>query len=75
MAKSQDVKPFSAELEGWLKNGKDKTFPGLIRLFEETKKEYGTLDILVNNAAFHIYQPIEQVSAETFHQHFNVNVL
>lgn len=47
----------------------------VIRLFEETKKEYGTLDILVNNAAFHIYQPIEQVSAETFHQHFNVNVL
>ena len=45
------------------------------RLFEETKKAFGTLDILVNNAAFQGYTPIEQVSAETFHRHFNVNVL
>jgi len=45
------------------------------RLFEETKKAFGTLDILVNNAAFQGYTPIEQVSAENFHQHFNVNVL
>lgn len=45
------------------------------RLFEETKKAFGTLDILVNNAAFQGYTPIEQVSVETFHQHFNVNVL
>jgi len=44
------------------------------RLFEETKKAFGTLDILVNNAAFQGYTPIEQVSSETFHQHFNVNV-
>lgn len=47
----------------------------VIRLFEETKKAFGTLDILVNNAAFQGYTPIEQVSVETFHQHFNVNVL
>lgn len=45
------------------------------RLFEETKKTFGTLDILVNNAAFQGYTPIEQVSVENFHQHFNVNVL
>jgi len=45
------------------------------RLFEETKKAFGTLDILVNNAAFQGYTPIEQVTAESFHQHFNVNVL
>jgi len=45
------------------------------RLFEETKKAFGTLDILVNNAAFQGYTPIEQVSAASFHQHFNVNVL
>lgn len=46
------------------------------RLFEETKKTFGTsLDILVNNAAYQGYTPIEQVSAESFHQHFNVNVL
>ena len=45
------------------------------RLFGETTKAFGTLDILVNNAAFHIYEPIGQISADTFHQHFNVNVL
>ena len=45
------------------------------RLFEETKKAFGTLDILVNNAVFQQFLPIEQVSAESFHQHFNVNVL
>lgn len=45
------------------------------RLFEETKKAFGGLDILVNNAAFQGYTPIEQVSVESFHQHFDVNVL
>src|SRR5690606_13076975 len=34
----------------------------VIRLFEETKKAFGTLDILVNNAAHQGYTPIEQVS-------------
>lgn len=45
------------------------------RLFEETKKVFGTLDILVNNAVFQQFLPIEQASVATFHQHFNVNVL
>ena len=47
----------------------------VIRLFEETKKAFGKLDILVNNAVYQQFLPIEQVSAEAFHQHFNVNVL
>ena len=47
----------------------------VIRLFEETKKAFGTLDILVNNAVFQQYLPIEQASVEAFHRHFNVNVL
>lgn len=47
----------------------------IIRLFEETKNAFGTLDILVNNAAIYQYAPIEQVSAESIHQHFNINVL
>ncbi|HEX5552746.1 MAG TPA: glucose 1-dehydrogenase [Chitinophagaceae bacterium] len=47
----------------------------VIKLFEEAKKAFGTLDILVNNAAFQEYIPIEQVTPENFHQHFNVNVL
>ncbi|MCE7067411.1 glucose 1-dehydrogenase [Dyadobacter sp. CY326] len=47
----------------------------VIRLFEETKQAFGTLDILVNNAVFQQFLPIKQASAEAFHQHFNVNVL
>jgi 3-oxoacyl-[acyl-carrier protein] reductase len=47
----------------------------VIRLFEETEKTYGTLDVLVNNAVSQGYAPIEQISVEAFHQSFNVNVL
>ena len=47
----------------------------VIRIFEETKKAFSTLDILVNNAGIYNYETIEQVSAETFHQQFNINVL
>lgn len=47
----------------------------VIRLFEEIKKAFGTLDILVNNAAHQQYLPIEQVSVENFHKHFDTNVL
>lgn len=45
------------------------------RLFEETRRAFGTLDILVNNAVFQQFLPIEQASAAAFHQRFNVNVL
>ena len=45
------------------------------RLFEETKQAFGTLDILVNNAVFQQYLPVEQASVAAFHQHFDVNVL
>src|SRR5258707_7191267 len=44
------------------------------RLFEETKKAFGALDILVNNAVYQGYAPIEGISAEIFHNSFNVNV-
>ena len=47
----------------------------VIRLFEETEKAYGTLNVLVNNAVSQGYAPIEQISVEAFHQSFNVNVL
>ena len=45
------------------------------RLFEETEKAFGTPDILVNNAVFQQFLPIEQATEHAFHQHFNVNVL
>lgn len=44
------------------------------RLFQETKNAFGTLDILVNNAGIYQYAPIEEVSAESFQQQFNINV-
>lgn len=45
------------------------------RLFEETEKAFGGLDILVNNAGIYQHAPIEQLSADSFHQQFGVNVL
>jgi 3-oxoacyl-[acyl-carrier protein] reductase len=45
------------------------------RLFEETSKAFGALDILVNNAVAQGYAPIEQISVEAFNQSFSVNVL
>jgi len=45
------------------------------RLFEETQKAFGGLDILVNNAVAQGYAPIEQISVNDFHKSFNVNVL
>jgi len=45
------------------------------RLFEETNTAFGGLHILVNNAVYQGYAPIELISVETFHSSFNVNVL
>jgi 3-oxoacyl-[acyl-carrier protein] reductase len=45
------------------------------RLFDETERAFGSLDILVNNAVSQGYAPIEQISVADFHQRFNVNVL
>lgn len=45
------------------------------RLFAETKKTFGRLDILVNNAGIYEFAPLEGVTEESFHKHFNLNVL
>ena len=45
------------------------------RLFAETKKAYGRLDVLVNNAGVYAPGPLESVTEESFHTHFNLNVL
>ena len=45
------------------------------RLFAETKKAFGRLDILVNNAGVFEFLPLEQVTEEHFHRHFDINVL
>ena len=38
-------------------------------------KNYGRLDILVNNSGVYEFQPIEAVTEEHFHRIFNINVL
>jgi 3-oxoacyl-[acyl-carrier protein] reductase len=45
------------------------------RLFAATKKAFGRLDILVNNAAVYEFAPLEAITEEQFHRHFNLNVL
>jgi len=45
------------------------------RIFAETKKAFGKLDVLVNNAGVYEFTPIEDVTEEQFHRHFNTNVL
>jgi len=45
------------------------------RLFAEAKKAFGRLDILVNNAGIYEFSPLENVTAEHFHKHFDLNVL
>jgi 3-oxoacyl-[acyl-carrier protein] reductase len=47
----------------------------LERLFTETKKAYGTLDVLVNNAGVYKFVPLEEITEEEFHRQFNINVL
>jgi 3-oxoacyl-[acyl-carrier protein] reductase len=38
-------------------------------------KNYGGLDILVNNSGVYEFAPIEAITEEHFHRHFNINVL
>jgi 3-oxoacyl-[acyl-carrier protein] reductase len=44
-------------------------------LFAETKRALGRLDILVNNAGIYEFSPLEGVTEEHFHKHFELNVL
>jgi 3-oxoacyl-[acyl-carrier protein] reductase len=45
------------------------------RLFAETKKAFGRLDVLVNNAGIYEFAPLEAITPEHFHKHFDLNVL
>lgn len=45
------------------------------RIFEEIVKTYGTLDILVNNAGIYRFAGIEDITEDSFHEMFNINVL
>src|SRR6202165_901604 len=45
------------------------------KIFAETKQAFGRLDILVNNAGVYNLLPLDEVTEEDFHRHFNINVL
>src|SRR5207249_8914403 len=40
-----------------------------------TREAFGRLDILVNNAGIYEFAPLEDVTAESFHRMFDLNVL
>jgi 3-oxoacyl-[acyl-carrier protein] reductase len=47
----------------------------IARVFAETKKTFGRLDTLVNNAGVYNFTPIDQVTPEEYHRIFDLNVL
>ncbi len=44
------------------------------RFFEETKKTYGKVNVLVNNAGVYSFAPIEALTSEAINSMFNINV-
>jgi len=49
--------------------------PDVERIFAETAKAFGRLDVLVNNAGVYQFAPLDEITEEQFHRHFNTNVL
>jgi 3-oxoacyl-[acyl-carrier protein] reductase len=45
------------------------------RLFAGATKALGKIDILVNNAGVYEFAPLEEITEQQFHKHFDVNVL
>jgi len=45
------------------------------RLFNEVDTAFGRLDVLINNAGVFRFGALAEVSEESFHLHFNINVL
>ena len=44
-------------------------------LFSAARKAFGKIDILVNNAGVYDWSPLEEITEEQFHKHFDINVL
>jgi 3-oxoacyl-[acyl-carrier protein] reductase len=44
-------------------------------LFEETRKAFGSIDVLVNNAGVFQFEPFEAITEQEFHREVDTNVL
>ena len=44
-------------------------------LFDAAAERFGRVDILVNNAGLYEFAPLEEITPEHFHKHFDLNVL
>jgi 3-oxoacyl-[acyl-carrier protein] reductase len=44
-------------------------------IFDETRKAFGAVDVLVNNAGIYQFSPLESITEDDFHRQFNTNVL
>ncbi|MBX3445089.1 MAG: glucose 1-dehydrogenase [Planctomyces sp.] len=49
--------------------------PDVVRLFEEAHREFGRLDVLINNAGIYEFSPLEEITKAHFEKQFNLNVL
>jgi 3-oxoacyl-[acyl-carrier protein] reductase len=47
----------------------------VLKLFEAADAAFGKVDVLVNNAGVYQFAPLEDVTVEHFHRHFDINVL
>jgi 3-oxoacyl-[acyl-carrier protein] reductase len=49
--------------------------PDVQRIFAETKKAFGSIDVVVNNAGVFQFGPLEAIAEKEFHREFDINVL
>jgi 3-oxoacyl-[acyl-carrier protein] reductase len=47
----------------------------MIRMFDQVRKTFGPIDVLVNNAGVFQFAPLEDITELEFHREFNTNVL
>src|SRR6201993_5396419 len=47
----------------------------VVRLFKEVDSTFGRLDVLVNNAGVFRFGAFTEITADSFHLHYNINVL
>jgi 3-oxoacyl-[acyl-carrier protein] reductase len=51
------------------------SFASVTAMFEKARAAFGKVDILVNNAGLYEFLPLDGVTEEHFHKHFDLNVL